>query len=130
MLKGFKEFVMRGNVMDLAVAVVIGAALTAVINAVVVHFITPLIAALFGQPDLSDVWRFTINNAEFSIGAILTALIYFLLVAAAVYFFIVVPMNRLMALRSSGDEQVATPSEDIQLLREIRDLLAQQAHHQ
>ncbi|HEU4542339.1 MAG TPA: large conductance mechanosensitive channel protein MscL [Jiangellaceae bacterium] len=125
MLKGFKEFVLRGNVMDLAVAVVIGAALTAVINALVEHLITPLIAALFGQPNLDDVWVFTINEAEFSIGAILTALINFLLVAAAVYLFIVVPMNKLMALRSSGQEQVHTPGEDIQLLREIRDLLAQ-----
>lgn len=128
MLRGFKEFVMRGNVMDLAVAVVIGAALAAVIDALVQHFITPLIAAIVGQPDLSEVWRFTINNAEFSIGAILTALIYFLLVAAAVYFFIVVPMNNLMARRSSGEEEVATPSEDIQLLREIRDLLTQDRH--
>jgi large conductance mechanosensitive channel len=128
MLRGFKEFVMRGNVMDLAVAVVIGAALATVIDALVQHLITPLIAALFGQPDLSEVWRFTINNAVFSIGAILTALIYFLLVAAAVYFFIVVPMNKLMARRSSGEEEVATPSEDIELLREIRDLLAQERH--
>ena len=128
MLRGFKEFVMRGNVMDLAVAVVIGAALATVIDALVQHFITPLIAALFGEPDLSEVWRFTINNAVFSIGAILTALIYFLLGAAAVYLFIVVPMNTLMARRSSGEEEVATPSEDIQLLREIRDLLAQDRH--
>ena len=128
MLRGFKEFVMRGNVMDLAVAVVIGAALTAVINALVEHFITPLIAALFGEPDLSEVWRFTVNNAVFSIGAILAALINFLLVAAAVYLFIVVPMNKLMARRSSGEEGVATPSEDIQLLREIRDLLAADRH--
>jgi large conductance mechanosensitive channel len=124
-IKGFKEFVMRGNVMDLAVAVVIGAALTTVITAIVDNFITPLIAALFGQPNLDRVWTFTINEAEFSIGAILTALINFVLVAAAVYFFIVVPINKLMALRSSGEEQVETPSEDIQLLREIRDLLAQ-----
>lgn len=125
MLKGFKEFVMRGNVMDLAVAVVIGAALTAVINALVEHLITPLIAAIFGEPDLDSVWTFTLNEAEFSIGAILTALLNFLLVAAAVYLFIVVPMNRLMAMRASGEEAVATPSEDVQLLREIRDLLAQ-----
>lgn len=130
MLKGFKEFIMRGNVMDLAVAVVIGAALATVIEALVQHFITPLIAAIFGQPDLSEVRRFTINNAVFSIGAILTALIYFLLVAAAVYFFIVVPMNNLMARRSSGEEPVATPSEDIQLPREIRDLLSQERHRE
>lgn len=116
---------MRGNVMDLAVAVVIGAALTAVINSVVEHFITPLVAAIFGEPNLDSVATFTINNAHFSIGAILTALVNFLLVAAAVYFVIIQPMNKLMALRSSGEDEVETPSEDIALLREIRDLLAQ-----
>ena len=125
MLKGFKEFVLRGNAMDLAVAVVLGAALTAVINAIVEHLLTPLIAALFGQPNLDDVATFTLNNAEFSIGAVLTALVNFVLIAAAIYFVIVVPMNRLVARRSAGEEEIATPSEDIALLREIRDLLSQ-----
>lgn len=124
MLKGFREFVLRGNVIDLAVAVVIGAAFTLVINAVVQWLITPLIAAIFGKPNLDDVMTFTINGAEFSIGAVLTALINFLLVAAAVYFVLIVPMNRLREMRASGEEgEPEAPAEDILLLQEIRDLL-------
>ena len=123
MLKGFREFVLRGNVIDLAVAVVIGAAFTLVVNAVVQWLITPLIAAIFGKPDLDDVMTFTVNGAEFSIGAVLTALINFLLVAAAVYFVLIVPMNRLREMRASGEEQAEAPAEDILLLQEIRDLL-------
>jgi large conductance mechanosensitive channel len=123
MLKGFREFVLRGNVIDLAVAVVIGAAFTLLVNAVVQWLITPLIAAIFGKPDLDDVMTFTINGAEFSIGAVLTALINFLLVATAVYFVLIVPMNRLREMRASGEEQPEAPAEDIVLLQEIRDLL-------
>ncbi|MGH8839611.1 MAG: large conductance mechanosensitive channel protein MscL [Jiangellaceae bacterium] len=124
MLKGFREFVLRGNVIDLAVAVVIGAAFTLVISAVVQWLITPLIAAIFGKPNLDDVMTFTINGAEFSIGAVLTALINFLLVAAAVYFVLIVPMNKLREMRASGeDEEPEAPAEDILLLQEIRDLL-------
>jgi len=124
MLKGFREFVLRGNVIDLAVAVVIGAAFTLVINAVVQWLVTPLIAAIFGKPNLDDVMTFTINGAEFSIGAILTALINFLLVVAAVYFVLIVPMNKLREMRASGEEEEPeAPAEDILLLQEIRDLL-------
>jgi large conductance mechanosensitive channel len=124
MLKGFREFVLRGNVIDLAVAVVIGAAFTLVINAVVQWLITPLIAAIFGKPNLDDVMTFTINGAVFSIGAVLTALINFLLVAVAVYFVLIVPMNKLREMRASGEEgEPEAPGEDILLLQEIRDLL-------
>ena len=124
MLKGFREFVLRGNVIDLAVAVVIGAAFTLVINAVVQWLVTPLIAAIFGKPNLDDVMTFTINGAEFSIGAVLTALINFLLVVAAVYFVLIVPMNKLREMRASGEaEEPKAPAEDILLLQEIRDLL-------
>lgn len=124
MPKGFREFVLRGNVIDLAVAVVIGAAFTLVINAVVQWLITPLIAAIFGKPNLDDVMTFTINGAEFSIGAVLTALINFLLVVAAVYFVLIVPMNKLREMRASGEaEEPEAPAEDILLLQEIRDLL-------
>lgn len=124
MLKGFREFVLRGNVIDLAVAVVIGAAFTLVVNAVVQWLITPLIAAIFGKPDLNDVLTFTINEAQFSIGAVLTALINFLLVAVAIYFVLIVPMNRLRELRASGvEDEPEAPAEDILLLQEIRDLL-------
>jgi large conductance mechanosensitive channel len=124
MLKGFKEFILRGNVIDLAVAVVIGTAFTVVVNAVVEWLITPLIAAVFGQPNLDGVWNFTINEAQFSIGTILTALINFLLVAIAVYFVLIVPMNKLRELRAKGiEDEPAAPTEDVLLLQEIRDLL-------
>ena len=124
MVKGFKEFILRGNVIDLAVAVVIGAAFTIVVNALVDHLITPLIAAIFSEPDLSSVLTFTINNAHFSIGAILDAALNFVLVAAAVYFVLVMPMNKLKERRAAGQEPIdEAPAEDILLLREIRDSL-------
>jgi large conductance mechanosensitive channel len=126
MLKGFKEFIVRGNVIDLAVAVVIGAAFTTVVNALVEGFINPLIAAAFGEPDLSNVAAFEINGARFSIGLILDALLNFLLVAAAVYFLVVLPINRLNERRRAGETEPAeepAPSDEALLLTEIRDLL-------
>jgi large conductance mechanosensitive channel len=125
MIKGFKEFLFRGNVIDLAVAVVIGAAFGAVITAVVDGLINPLIAAIFGQPNLGETWTFELNGAVFSIGLILDAVINFVLVAAAIYFVIIVPMNRLMSMRRRPEEApVAVTPEEIVLLREIRDSLA------
>jgi large conductance mechanosensitive channel len=121
MLKGFRDFITRGNVLDLAVAVVIGAAFTAVVNSIVSGLINPLIAAVFGKPNLDDVARFTINNAEFSIGVILTAVINFVLVAAAVYFVIVMPYNKIRERYVTPEE--AKDDEQIVLLREIRDAL-------
>ena len=125
MIAGFKSFILRGNVIDLAVAVVIGAAFSAVVAAIVEGFLNPLIAAIFGQQDLSGVATFTLNGAEFSIGLILDAILTFLLVAAAIYFVIITPMNALAARRKQGAEpEPAAPAEDILLLQEIRDLLA------
>lgn len=124
MLKGFKDFIMRGNVIDLAVAVVLGAAFTAIVNAVVKGFITPLIAAIFGKPDLTKVGTFTINNAEFSLGLILDAAFNFLVVAAALYFFVVMPVNRLLTRLKRGSEaEQEAPSPEVALLTEIRDSL-------
>jgi large conductance mechanosensitive channel len=123
-IRGFREFITKGNVIDLAVAVVIGAAFTQVINAVVQWLITPLIAAIFGQPNLNDVATFTINGAQFSIGAILSQVINFLLVAAAVYFVLVAPMNAYREMRASGEEEEpGAPPEDLLVLQEIRDLI-------
>jgi large conductance mechanosensitive channel len=125
MIKGFKEFIMRGNVVDLAVAVVIGAAFAAVVKALIDGFINPLISAIFGKPDLTGVAAFEINNAQFSLGLILSAVINFLLVAAAIYFIIVAPLNHLSERRKRGLEpEPEAPAEDILLLQEIRDLLA------
>ncbi|WP_433161784.1 large conductance mechanosensitive channel protein MscL [Kribbella sp. CA-247076] len=124
MLKGFKEFIMRGNVVDLAVAVVIGAAFGQIVNALVNGLINPLVAAIFGKADISKVWTFTLNEAEFSIGIILQATLNFLFVAAAVYFFIVMPLNKLAERRARGAEPEPTPlTTDQQLLTEIRDSL-------
>ncbi len=102
MLKGFKQFLLRGNVIDLAVAVVIGGAFGAVITALVKDLITPLIAAIGGKPDFSAL-IFTVNGSKFPIGDFVNALIAFLMVAAAVYFFIVAPMNALMARIHRGE---------------------------
>jgi large conductance mechanosensitive channel len=93
MLKDFKEFLFRGNLIDLAVAVVIGLAFAAVVTALVEDLITPLIAAVFGQPDFSDL-TFTVNDSVFRYGDFLNALLTFVLIAAAVYFLVVVPMTR------------------------------------
>jgi large conductance mechanosensitive channel len=126
MLKGFRDFITRGNVIDLAVAVVIGAAFTGVVNALVDAIINPLIAAIFGQPDLSSVGVFTINDAVFSIGAVLNAVINFLLIAAAIYFLIIVPINAINERRRRSEvapEQEVAPSDEALLLAEIRDLL-------
>lgn len=124
MLKGFKDFVMRGNVIDLAVAVVLGAALTAIVNAVVKGLITPLIAAIFGKPDLTGVGNFTLNNADFSIGLILDAALNCLIIAAAVYFILVMPVNRLLErLKRNQESEPEAPSPEVLLLTEIRDTL-------
>ena len=95
MLREFREFIMRGNVIDLAVAVVLGAAFGAVVTALVEDFITPLIAALGGQPDFSSL-DFTINDSVFRYGHFINAVISFLIIAAVIFFFVVKPMNAMM----------------------------------
>lgn len=102
MLKGFKEFVLRGNVLDLAIAVVIGAAFTNLINALVKDLITPLIGAVVGKPDFS-AWVVTVNGSPFLVGDFVNAVIAFVLMAAAVYFFVVVPMNAWIERRRRGE---------------------------
>src|SRR6476469_9793445 len=101
MLKGFKQFLLRGNVVDLAVAVVIGGAFGAVVAALVKDLMTPLIAAIVGQPDFSAI-VFTVNGSKFLIGDFINAVVSFVLVAAAIYFFVVAPMNILMERRRRG----------------------------
>ena len=95
MLQGFKQFIMRGNVLDLAVAVVMGVAFGAVVAALVKDLITPFIAAIVGKPDFSAI-QFTINGSRFPIGDFINSVVSFILIAAAVYFFIVLPMNTLL----------------------------------
>jgi len=102
MLQGFKQFILRGNVLDLAVAVVMGVAFGAVVTALVKDLITPFIAAIVGKPDFSAI-EFTINGSKFPIGDFINAVISFILIAAAVYFFIVLPMNTLLARMRRGE---------------------------
>jgi len=124
MIKGFRDFLMRGNVVDLAVAVVMGTAFGAVVAAFAKDFIGGIIGAFGGSPDFGRA-GVTVNHSDIIIGSTINALIYFLIVAVAVYFFVVVPMNKLEAMRRRGQEpaDAPPPPEDIELLREIRDLL-------
>ncbi len=127
MMSGFKDFIMRGNVVDLAVGIVIGGAFTAVVTGLLDGIINPLIAAIFGKPDISGVGHFVINDANFSVGLFLNAVLNFLIIAAALYFVVVAPLNHLAELRARGRvEEPEPPAEDIALLQEIRDLLAAQ----
>ena len=120
-LKEFKDFLMQGNLIELAVAVVIGTAFGAVIASLVADLLTPLIAAIFGKQDFSAL-TFTINGSEFSYGNFINALIAFVMVAAAIFFAVIKPYNKLRAMRAK-EEEAAPPAEDIALLTEIRDLL-------
>ena len=101
-MKGFKQFILRGNVLDLAVAVVIGAAFGAVVTALVKDLITPIIAAIVGKPDFSNI-VFEVNGSKFLIGDFINALVSFLLIAAAVYFFVVLPVNTVLARIKRGE---------------------------
>jgi large conductance mechanosensitive channel len=123
MLKGFRDFILRGNVIDLAVAVVIGTAFTSIVNAIVEGFITPLIALIGGQPDAS-----ALNTGTFLWGTILNAIISFVITAAVVYFLVVAPMNRLMERmrRESPADAPPAPSREEVLLAEIRDAIREQ----
>lgn len=127
-MKGFKEFIMRGNVVELATAVIIGAAFTAIVNAIVDGIFNPLIAAIF-KADAIESAVVDIAGIQFGIGMVIAAVINFLLIAAVVYFVIIAPLNKLqeqMYVRKHGhkpsEEEAAASETD--LLTEIRDLLA------
>lgn len=123
MLNGFKEFIARGNAIDLAVGVIIGGAFGPIVTAVT-DVIMGLIGAIFGKPNFDAVGQFVVNGATIQPGAIITALVNFLLIAFAVYFAIVLPMNKLAARRKKEATEPAAPADDVRLLTEIRDLLA------
>jgi large conductance mechanosensitive channel len=118
MLTEFRDFLLRGNIVELAVAFVMGLAFAAVVNSLVNDLITPLIAMVIGKPDFSDL-AFTINDARFRYGAFLTALIQFISVAAAVFFFVVKPVNALLERYRSPAEE-GMPDEE----RRHQELLA------
>lgn len=134
MIQGFKNFILRGNVIDLAVAVVIGAAFTAIVNVLVASLINPLIGLFFAADSLDAAWQVTVptllgGETTFAFGAILGAVINFLAVAAVVYFVFVVPMNRAKerAAAAAGipEEEASSLPTEQELLLQIRDLLAQ-----
>ncbi|TYC06516.1 large conductance mechanosensitive channel protein MscL [Micromonospora sp. WP24] len=133
MLKGFKDFIMRGNVVDLAVGVVIGAAFTGVVTQLTASFLKPFIAlitlVITGRENGLEGAMWTIRGVDFDWIAFLNALITFLLTAAALYFLVVYPMNRLAERRRRGEEPPpAAPSEEVKLLTEIRDALVAAGH--
>ncbi|ADD41134.1 large conductance mechanosensitive channel protein MscL [Stackebrandtia nassauensis] len=122
MFKGFRDFLLRGNVVDLAVAVVMGAAMTALVGAFTAAFLDPLIKLVTGGQDVGG--KFYVNGVAFDYGAFITAVITFALTAAVIYFFVVVPVRKAVE-RLKRAEDAATPAEaeEIALLREIRDEL-------
>ena len=121
MIKEFREFVMRGNVVDLAVAVVIGAAFGAVVTSLVESLIEPLIALIFGKPNFDDFF-FTINDTDFFYGVVLGALVNFLLIALAIFLFVVKPMN-IINDRLSKDAEEEEEDTELDVLGQIRDSL-------
>ncbi|MBS4999274.1 MAG: large conductance mechanosensitive channel protein MscL [Actinomyces sp.] len=127
MLKGFKDFISRGNVVELAVGVIIGAAFKNIVDALVDGIINPLIAAVIGKPDFSDAFILTLNGSDVKFGLLITAVINFILMAFAIYFCIVVPTNALNARRKKAEDEAPAPevSDEVKLLTEIRDALAQ-----
>ena len=123
MLKGFKDFIMRGNVVDLAVGLVIGAAFTSVVNAFTNAFLKPLIQLLSGGEGVR-AGAFLVRGVPFDWATFINACITFLITAAALYFLVVLPLNRLAERRARGEEPPpAAPSEEVKLLSEIRDAL-------
>jgi large conductance mechanosensitive channel len=122
-LQGFKDFIMRGNVVDLAVGIVIGAAFTALVGTFTTAFIQPLLE-LFGANQERPGGSFNIGSVKFPWSTFVNGLITFLITAAVLYFFVVVPMNRLAERRKRGEEpEPKAPSEEVRLLTEIRDAL-------
>ena len=124
MLKEFRAFMLRGNIIELAVAIVIGAAFGALVTSLVANLLTPIVAAIIGKPDFSDL-TFSINGSIFRYGSFLNALIAFVSIAAAVFFFVVRPVDaiqRRMGIEKPEDGR----SDEATLLEEIRDILKEQ----
>jgi large conductance mechanosensitive channel len=109
-IKEFRDFLMRGNLVELAVAFVIGLAFAALVNSLVDNFVMPIVAMIIGKPDFSDL-TFTINDAVFRYGAFITDAITFIATAAAIFFFVVKPMNALMARMSKPEEEALSDEE-------------------
>ena len=125
-IKGFKKFISRGSMIDMAVGMVMGSAVTTVVNSIVNHLISPLIGMIGGVPDMSGVLTITFNGATISFGAILNAIINFLLIGVAVYLCIVLPINKLRDMGANEEAKNTEPTTEEQtlaVLQEIRDEL-------
>lgn len=128
-MQGFKEFILRGNVIELATAVIIGAAFTAIVNALVNSIFTPIIAALFDTSDIAEAtWNIT-PTLQIGTGAVIAAVINFLLIAAVVYFALILPMAKFKEAQAKrrGTTEEAAAETDVDVLQDIRELLRQQA---
>ncbi|GAB3164024.1 large-conductance mechanosensitive channel protein MscL [Myceligenerans halotolerans] len=132
-LNGFKDFITRGNVLDLAIGIIIGSAFTAIVTALTSSILMPLVAWLFGAPNVES---FSIplpslrggDPTVFPIGLVLQSILDFLFIAAALYFFIVLPIQKMTEIRKTTEEEIGeTLEKDVELLTEIRDLLSTQA---
>jgi large conductance mechanosensitive channel len=128
MLKGFRDFISRGNAIDLAVGVIIGAAFSAVVNSIVADIFMPVIGRIFGSPDFSGIVLFAAapDSGGIDLGQLITAVVNLFIIAFALYFFIVIPMNALQKKKKEVPQPPAATPADIQLLTEIRDLLKKQ----
>lgn len=125
MLQGFKEFITRGNVIEMAVGFIIGNAFKDIVDSLVNNVINPLIGMIFGKPDFSNMLIFAFNGSELKFGVLLTAVINFLLISFALYFFLVLPMNALAKrTKKAQDAAPKVVSDEVKLLTEIRDALA------
>ncbi|HEY5143309.1 MAG TPA: large conductance mechanosensitive channel protein MscL [Solirubrobacteraceae bacterium] len=122
MLKEFRSFLLRGNIVELAIAVVLGVAFAALVTSLVANIITPIIAAIVGKPDFSNL-TFTINDSVFRYGSFLNALIAFVSIAAAIFFFVVKPIDAIQKARGIAPPPEDGRSEEAALLEEIRDVL-------
>jgi large conductance mechanosensitive channel len=122
MIQEFKDFAFKGSLLDVAVGFVLGVAFATVVTSLVEDVLTPLVAAIVGEPDFSGL-SIGVGDTQIMYGSFLNALISFLLVVLALFFFVVKPYNTFRARRQSGDEPDVAPTEEVVLLREIRDAL-------
>jgi len=123
MLKEFKEFALKGNLIEVGVGLIMALALVALINSMVEHVLMPIIGIIFGEPSFDDALILTINGSEIRFGSFLTVAVSFLFIALAVFFFIVKPYQAYKARQDSGEQVAPAPAEDIVLLTQIRDAL-------
>ena len=123
MLKEFKDFALKGNLIETAVGLVLALAFVAVIGSLVEHVLMPIVGIIFGEPNFNQVMILEINDSQILLGSFIQAIVVFLMIAFALFFFVVKPYNAIKARQATGDEEAPAPAEDIVLLTEIRDSL-------